>query len=236
MFSTFARGRGSHRRVVAHALLAIAAVTIVVLGLGCGSSSSRQGSGNPASQSRALPPFSSLELAGSNNVTIHVGARQSVVVHADRNLLDRVTTRVRAGRLMIANTPGSFTSRSPMSVEVTMPSLAALRLSGSGSIAADGVDSSTVTVTLPGSGNVSASGIANRLEVTVGGSGNAQLAGLASRDVHAVLNGSGTIFVRASSSLRASIPGSGAIFYLGHPTHVTTSVTGSGSILQGTDL
>ena len=34
----------------------------------------------------------------------HVGGEQSVVVHADGNLLDRVTTRVRGGKLVIGNT------------------------------------------------------------------------------------------------------------------------------------
>src|SRR4051812_41675810 len=52
------------------------------------------GSGVPAQQTRVVPAFSRVELAGSNVVTVHVGGRPSVVVHADRNLLSRVTTTV----------------------------------------------------------------------------------------------------------------------------------------------
>src|SRR4051794_13197069 len=60
-----------------------------------------KGSGVAATQTRALPAFSSIDLAGSNRVTIHAGARQSVVVRGDDNLLARVTTDVRGGRLAI---------------------------------------------------------------------------------------------------------------------------------------
>jgi hypothetical protein len=51
-----------------------------------------QGSGVAATQTRALPRFSSLDLADSNIVTVVVGAQQSVVIHADNNLLRYVTT------------------------------------------------------------------------------------------------------------------------------------------------
>ena len=65
-------------------------------------------------------------------MTVRVGGKQSVVVHGDDNLLSRITTRVRAGSLVIGNTSGSFTTKAPMSVDVTVPSLDALALSGSG--------------------------------------------------------------------------------------------------------
>jgi len=72
--------------------------------------------------------FTGLDLAGSNNVTVIVGGPQSVVVRADSNLINHVTTGVVAGTLVIGDT-GSFTTRTPMSVEVTVPSLTALNLS-----------------------------------------------------------------------------------------------------------
>ena len=79
------------------------------------------GSGVPATETRDVSPFGSVELAGSNNVVIRVGVQQSVVVRADANLLDRVTTEVQSGKLVIANTSASFSSNSPMSVEVNVP-------------------------------------------------------------------------------------------------------------------
>lgn len=186
-----------------------------------------------AAQARALPPFSSVELAGGNVVVVHVGGKQSVVVHADANLLGRITTQVRAGNLVIGNTGKSITTRSPMSVDVNVPSLEALTLTGSGVITATGIDTPSLIVRLPGSGVLRATGTATRLDVVLGGSGDAQLEWLAARDAHAVVSGSGRIVLNATHSLDASVPGSGAVVYSGDPVHVTTSVTGAGTVTAG---
>ena len=192
-----------------------------------------EGSGVSASETREVPPFDSVELAGSNNVVIRVGTEQSVVVHADDNLLDRVTTEVEDGCLVVDNKNGSFTTRSPMRVDVTMPALDALALSGSGSIEADGIDSEALNVTLSGSGAVNASGTAAGLDIRLSGSGNAELQALVARDVRSVVSGSGRILVTATESIDASVSGTGAITYGGDPPQVTTSITGAGVVTRG---
>jgi Putative auto-transporter adhesin, head GIN domain len=212
------------------AVLALATVVVALLARGTGQGV--QGSGVAVTQSRVLARFSSLDLAGSNNITVAVGGRQSVVVHGDSNLLRYVTTRVVAGTLIVGST-GSFTTRAPMSVEVSVPSLTAVKLSGSGRIAVSGIDAPRLTVTLSGSGVVSASGTAAMLDVTLGGSGLARLSDLAARQVHAVVTGSGLIRVTATASLNAAVPGSGSVIYRGNPPQVTSSVTGSGAVTPG---
>jgi Putative auto-transporter adhesin, head GIN domain len=198
--------------------------------VGGSSNSSTEGSGVPATQTRNVAAFNSVELAGANNVVIRVGEKQSVVVRADDNLLQRVTTKVQSSKLVIANTPGSLTTKSPMSVEVSVPTLNALTLSGAGNIVVDGIETESLQVSLPGSGTLSGSGTATRLEVTVSGSGAVQLTRLVANDVRAVVSGSGSIFVTATKSLDASVSGSGAILYMGSPQDVTKSVTGTGAI------
>lgn len=197
---------------------------------GTSSSSRGEGSGTPATQTRSVTAFDSVDLAGANNVVIHVGEKQSVVVKADDNLLNRVTTDVKSGTLVIGNTPGSVTTKSPMSVAVNVPSLNALALSGAGNILVEGVRADSLTVTLSGSGNLIGRGTATALDVTVSGFGNARLTGLAANDVHAVVSGSGAIFVTATKSLDAAVPGSGTIVYAGNPQDVKERVTGSGAI------
>jgi hypothetical protein len=197
---------------------------------GGSSSPSVEGSGVAATQARDVAPFSSVDLARSNNVVLRVGGKQSVVVRGDDNLLDRVTTDVQKGTLVIGNTPGDLTTNSPMSVMVSVPSLTALSLSGSGNIAVSGIKTETLTVSLRGSGNLTGRGTASRLDVTVGGSGNAFFERLVANDVKAMVSGSGTIFVTATRSLDGSVPGSGVIVYAGNPQDVTKSVSGMGAI------
>ena len=194
------------------------------------SSSTIQGTGVPASQARVVPAFTGVELAGTNNVVVRVGDPRSVVVKADDNLIRRVTTEVQSGRLVIGNTPGSFSTKSPMRVQVNVPTLEALTLSGSGNIVLDGIEARSLRIELTGSGTLAGNGTATRLGVTIGGSGVVHFTRLVANDVHAAVSGSGTIFVTATRRLDASVSGTGAIVYTGNPQHVTKSVTGSGEI------
>jgi hypothetical protein len=191
------------------------------------------GSGVAATQARSLPPFTSVDLAGDNNVVVEVGARRSVVVHADSNLLGHVTTRVRSGTLVIGTAPGSFRAKSPMLVAVSLPSLDGLRLDGDGNISASGIDSRDLTVALPGSGNIEATGSTAKLDVAITGEGTALLRGLVAREAKAALTGDGSIMLTATHRLAATLSGTGTVVYGGDPAHVTQSVTGSGTISAG---
>jgi hypothetical protein len=192
------------------------------------------GSGVPATQARSLPPFSGIELTAGNNVIVRVGpARQSVVVHADSNLLGRVTTRVRSGELAIGTTPGNLSARTPMYVAVTVRSLERIVLRGAGNISVSGINSERLTVALPGAGNIDAAGSATKLTVNISGAGNVLLHGLIARDARATLAGDGSIVVTATNSLGARITGTGTIAYRGDPRHVTRTISGSGTISPG---
>jgi hypothetical protein len=218
--------------VIAVLVLGVIGVTLALRGGGSSPGSGIQGSGVAATQTRAMPSFTGLDLAGSNQVTVVVGAPRSVVVHADTNLISHVTTRVADGTLIIGDT-GSFTSHTPMSVDVSVPSLTGLNLSGDGQISVTGISVPQLTVTVSGSGQLSVAGTAARLDVTLSGDGQAELSQLSARDVHAVLSGAGLIQVTATSSLDAAVPGTGTIVYTGNPSHVTTSVTGTGAVTHG---
>jgi len=232
---------GGERRapwfLVATLAFLIGAVTVAMLyhfDVFAGSSdSTTHGSGVAATQTRDVAAFKSVELAGANNVVVRIGGEQSVVVKADDNLLDRVTTEVRSGTLVIDNTQGGFSTKSPMSVEVDVPTLNALTLSGSGNIVVTGVEADSLDVSLPGSGTLTGSGTAARLDVGVAGSGMVQFTELVAQAVRAAVSGSGSVFVTATESLDASVPGSGAIIYAGSPQDVTKSITGTGAITGG---
>ena len=234
---------GQHRPrqvLVAAVAFLLGGLTVVMLyhfdvvgGTSDSTSSATEGSGVAATQARQVAAFQSVDLAGSNNVVIRVGEKQSVVVKADDNLLDRVTTEVHSGELVIANTPGSFTTKSPMRVEIDVPALDAVTLSGSGNIVVTGVDAKRLAVHLPGSGTLTGDGAATHLDIAVGGSGMVQLTRLVASDVRADVSGSGSIFVTATKRLDASVSGSGAILYAGSPPNVTSNITGSGAITGG---
>jgi hypothetical protein len=235
-FDSGQRTRHGHR----FAFTAILALVLTGVALGIAyaiasnsssTSTTVQGSGVQVKQGRTVRAFGSVDLAGSNNVVIHVGEEQSVQVYGDDNLIDHVTSDVDATTLVIGSKPGSYSTKSPMRVEVSVPSLSDVTLSGSGMVMVSGVDGPRLTVTISGSGVVRASGTTEQLGVTVSGSGQAELGGVTANAVQAVVSGSGEIVVTATASIDASVPGSGSILYGGDPSHVTKSVTGSGEII-----
>jgi len=138
-----------------------------------------------------------------------------------------------SGKLVIGTTPGNLDARSPMFVVVSLPSLDAVRLEGAGNISVTGAENRTLTLAIPGSGNLHAAGTTTELAVTISGHGTAQLRELVARDARAALSGDGTIMLTATHSLAATVSGSGAILYGGDPSHVAQTVTGSGTVSAG---
>ena len=230
-----AHGRAPHRLyLVLLSALVLLVATGVALYAWRGDSTSTtgtQGSGVAATQTRDLPSFAAVDLGGANQVAVSVGGKQSVAVHADDNLIEAVTTQVHSGVLVIGNT-GSFTTKSPMRVDVTVPILDTATLSGTGILRIDGVKGKQFDALLPGSGVLRVSGTVDRLDATLGGSGDMQLENLIARDATVSVAGSGRLQVHASGTLNASVAGSGVILYRGNPSRVTQSVTGSGAITK----
>src|SRR5215468_7618859 len=95
------------------ALVAIAATVLVSDVFRSSPGSEVRGSGVAVTEARALPAFDRVELSGSNNVVIRVGAKQRVVVHTDDNLAGRVMTTVERHMLVVGDEPGSYTTKSP---------------------------------------------------------------------------------------------------------------------------
>ena len=233
----------SHRHVphrlvlVSLCVLLAAAVAIAIVlavrdnGGGTASSTGVKGSGVPAVQTRALPAFTAVDLAGANNVTVHVGGTQAVTVHGDDNLIRYVTTTVQDGTLAIGQSRG-FSTKSPMRVEVSVPALDAVTLSGAGVLRVDGVKAGHFSVRAPGSGVLNATGTTTTLDATLSGIGDVRLDDLKARDATATVSGSGRIQVNASHSLDATVSGVGSIVYTGAPTELTKNVTGTGAITE----
>jgi Putative auto-transporter adhesin, head GIN domain len=190
-----------------------------------------RGSGVTASETRVVPAFGGVTLAGAADVTMDVGGDQRVVVHADDNLLPLITTEVENGMLVISQTE-PFDAATPTRVEVTAPSLDTLRLSGAGDLTMEGSDLERLDVSLTGAGTLRCSGSVERLDLMLSGAGDLELEGFVASDVRAMLSGAGNIVVNATRSLDAKVSGVGTISYAGDPAEVKRAVMGPGAIVE----
>jgi hypothetical protein len=229
----FAPGSSAWPLAVAGALVvAVVAVIVVIATAGARegpSASSTGGSGVSVTDHRQVASFTEVELAGANTVVIHVGTPQSVAVTGDENLVGRVTTVVRAGRLVIDNS-SSFTTKAPMHVAVSAPSLDGVELGGAGTVTVDGVTGADFSADLAGDGTLVVSGTVQGVTAVLAGAGTLDLHDLLATDATAQLAGTGTIRVHATSTLVATLTGTGTILYGGDPT-VTMRNTGTGTVV-----
>jgi len=190
-----------------------------------------RGSGNVTSETRDISGVTSVDLAGAADVDITFGDVESLVVEAEDNIVPLIETEVENGRLVIGTKSNtSYSNTRPVTVHVTMKSLEAVSLSGSGSITVQNFQGETIRVDLSGSGDINVSGTADSADMTLGGSGKINGEQFKADSVKVSVDGSGDARVYASEQLDAEVGGSGSIRYSGNPAQVSKNVSGSGSI------
>ena len=181
---------------------------------------------------RDLPEFNKVALQGSPNVEVQIGEQQSVEVEVDDNLVDVITTEVSDGELTISSNE-SYSTSSGITVRITIPQLESVQVAGSGNVTASGLAESSFSGIVSGSGDVVVTGTATSVTTHVTGSGDIDLSDLRAETVTAEVTGSGDIDVTASQTVAATVTGSGDITYSGHsggePT-VTSTINGSGDV------
>ena len=188
-------------------------------------------SGPTVEQTRTVPTFSGIDLAGANDVVVRVGGPQRVVLRGDASVVGLVTTDVRLGTLVIGQRRG-ITTDARLSVDVTVPSLDSAAISGSGRLTVVGVQASEFSAALTGSGELSVTGTAGRYSAALSGVGSLLLGGLVGNQVTVDLSGSGQVTVDATRAVDVNLSGTGSVLYRGNPAHVTKVVTGTGAVTR----
>jgi hypothetical protein len=185
---------------------------------------------------RSVAPFERIDVQGSPDVDVRIGAHPSVVVRGSQDAVAQVHTVVRDGTLVVDRDehdegPTLVLGGTHLRVEVVVPRLTAAQVHGSGDLDLDLGDdpAAALDLTVEGSGDVDAAGTVRRLRASVEGSGDLHLDDLRAADADVAIRGSGDADLRVRRTLRAAIDGSGDIDYAGDP-QVTSDLHGSGDL------
>lgn len=206
-----------------------------------------------ASETRDVQDFNEIELKGFGNLYLTQGDTESLRLEGDEDTLEHVTTEVRDGRLVIDYKRKLIISlgNRKLDIYVTFKDLRRARLSGSGVIRSESIQSFDMALELSGSGKLQVDKLtALRLDLHISGAGDATLGGVVesqhvrisgsgkcdaarlSCDAAEVdISGSGSIYLRAEKTLRVRVSGSGKIEYVGNPT-IEQRISGSGKITR----
>jgi hypothetical protein len=202
-------------------------------------------------EERDVSSFSGIALGISGDLYLTQGSPQKVVIQAESNL-DRIETTVKGGLLRIKTDNWNQRIKGAK-IWITMPTVEALHVSGSGNILAEtSVDADELELKVSGSGEIKISelkadeieaaisgsgdiilgGSADEIEIGISGSGGFSAGALKVNEGGVKISGSGDCSVDVTGELDAAISGSGTITYYSDP-QVDARVSGSGKVRKG---
>lgn len=204
----------------------------VVVASGCGLFAA-QGDGNKITEVREVTAaFSRVDNDTPLDVVIHRGQQAHLEVTLDANLQEYLRLTI-AGDTLTIDTTDPIQFQGVGRVDVALPQLTFARLSGSGSITADGAQEPTdLALELTGSGEVDVCGgmIALRLLNT----GTGALVACSEDALGALelrLTGSGDVlFTGEVGDVDAGLSGTGNATLLGHASQLEAEVSGTGTL------
>jgi hypothetical protein len=232
-------------------LMGVAAAALIAGGCSRGQAES----GGPATQKTfQVGSFEQIVVAGPYDVDVHTGAQPSVSATGAQKLIDNMKVEVRGNRLVIEPEHHGFFNwgwgtNGSARVNVTVPSLTAAKIAGSGGITVDkvqgdsfdgavagsgdltlnGLQVQQLKLAIAGSGDLRATGQAQSAEYTIAGSGDLDARGVQSATAAAKIMGSGSIKAHATGTADVTVLGSGDVDIAGG-AKCTVTKHGSGDV------
>jgi hypothetical protein len=177
----------------------------------------------------------SLEWSGGDGVKVSLpanvhyvaGTGEKLVITGNKALVDHV--HLRGSRISLDCSGGDY---GPLDITLPGRFFRSFALLGSGDMDLKNIDQPKLEIVMAGSGNVTASGRTDRVELNMAGSGDADLSGLTASRAEVNLAGSGDVDIAARDDLELNVAGSGDVRLHGEPEHIRSHIFGSGEIIH----
>lgn len=183
---------------------------------------------------REVSNFTAIRSIGAHPIEIKYGNEFKVVLKGSNNLLPYFKTEVNNNKLYLGYENANV-EHDDVQVEVTLPVLKSISLSGSSKVDISG-DFPLIgffNIDVSGSGTILLNNNLNAddLDVTISGSGDVGLEKLAAKRADISISGSGNAYLKVEDNLKANISGSGKVYYAGNP-EVESRISGSGKVIK----
>ena len=209
------------------------------------------GKGPIISEKVKMGNITNIGLGISANVFLKQGANQSIEIKGQQNIIDLLNKEGEGDTWdikFLRNT--NIKTSEKLEVYITLNSLEALNIGGSGSIKGDGtfknidelklniggsgsihlaVLAEELSCNIGGSGSIHLEGNAKDIDINIGGSGSVKALDLTVTNANVNTAGSGSVQIEVTDELSATIVGSGGVKYKGDPK-VNKTIMGSGRL------
>ncbi len=212
-----------------------------------------RGNGNITIEERLIGTFNEVNTGGSFDVILTEGREGKLTLEGEENILPYIITEVKDDKLKIKvknNTNIKFTQK--LTITVPFENIETISLGGSGnviskktitgdeinfSVGGSGnietkVKANTIKSSVGGSGNIRLAGSADKMKCSIAGSGNIKAYGLSVKSLKASIAGSGDIQITIKEKIKATIVGSGNVYYRGNPKSIDANSIGSGDVIK----
>ncbi|HEX6139806.1 MAG TPA: DUF2807 domain-containing protein [Candidatus Limnocylindria bacterium] len=210
----------------------IAALLLVVAVAGCSAATidfdGVVGEGALTSETRDVETFHGLEAGGGIHVNVSIGQEQSVVLEAQRNILDILETEVTDGVLVI-RASDSYSATRQVTATIVVAELTALDLSGGAVGSVEGVMADALAVEVSGGARMSASGHVADLQLNASGGAEADLAEVHVGAADVEVSGGGRAYLTHAESVHGSASGGSTVF-VGADTAVDVETSGGAHV------
>jgi len=154
--------------------------------------------------------------------------KAEMVVSGDSALIDHV--HIESGRLSLDCAPGL--SAPQLDVQLSGPAITRWDVLGSSDLTLAQINQPELEVNIQGSGNASATGSADKVNLSISGSSEVRFKDLIAHSVIVRIRGSSDVRVTAQADAEVYISGDGLVEVSGNPTMRRAEIEGNGNIVQ----
>lgn len=208
------------------------------------------GEGELTFATRNVTKFTKVTLDFDATIILTDSLEQTCMVSAQQNLMPVIETRIKGETLIISTNHKKIRDSKPVTIYLSVNRLSGIDLAGSGRVSgSNAIKTGNLFISVSGSGNVDLQVLCDKLETEISGSGEIILSGSSNEskidisgsgvlkainhntgNCSVAISGSGEASVFPSGVLKATISGSGRVYYKGSPSDIVSSISGSGSI------
>lgn len=190
---------------------------------------------NQTTEVRTFNGIDGVTLIGSGDVSITLGDKEEITIHAPADLIPYILTEEKDGMLYIGKQKKGWKKfkyfNEYVHFDLVLKSVSHVSVSGSGNIDLEKLSGEISSVKVSGSGNIEVDQInSNKLKVNISGSGNIDIENLSADILGVSINGSGDIDLDGKAGeLDITISGSGD--FIGNDLkseNVSINIYGSG--------
>ena len=177
------------------------------------------GSGNLVTKEQLFSDFTSLDARSGFLVEISKSNEYSILVTTDDNVMEFIEITKSGDTLNIGVKWGSSIRSTTMKVEITMPELDSLELSGGSQGNLEEFSfTNSFSIDLSGGSGLVALGEANDITIDATGGSTLDLSDFSAHDVNVELSGGSQATINLDGTLNADLSGSSHLSYIGDPT------------------